>query len=430
VQRDLRVPFGRDLVGRILAVHGKRKPASREGRRSSDELALRGSFRTWFPGAQWIGDGMQVPVVVDGRRFVLNVELDVDACSGAFVGASVRDTEDSQAVIDAFHAGVATTGAAPLALLLDNKPSNHTPEVDAALGDTIRIRATPERPQNKAHVEGAFGLFSQILPLLSIDTRRTPIDLAHSFLGLVVDVWARTTNHRPRSDRNARSRVELYSDTPSEEQLEQARRELRELAARQEQARLTLQARRRPEVLALLDDYFARLALLDPERHIRIAIAGYPLDAIVSAISLFDAKLRTKTLPDGADARYLLGIVKNTAAKTEGELFAEILYRNRIEVRDRFLAALRVERDALRSSEPNIALLLGICAEKALAAEGPLGRAFWLDAIVETLRDQPDSDRQRLYLHAARQLESCFDVAPRDRHDAVRYVADRLVPIT
>jgi hypothetical protein len=430
VQCDLRVPFGRGLVERILAAHGKRKPASREGRRSSDELALRGSFRTWFPGAQWIGDGMQVPVIVDDRRFVFNVELDVDACSGAFVGASVRDTEDSQAVIDAFHAGVATTGAAPLALLLDNKPSNHTPEVDAALGDTIRIRATPERPQNKAHVEGAFGLFSQILPLLSIDTRRDPGALARSFLGLVVDVWARTTNHRPRSDRNARSRVELYSDTPSEKQLEQGRRELRELAARQEQARLTLQARRRPEVLALLDDYFARLALLDPERHIRTAIAGYPKNAIVDGLLLFDARRRAKTLPDGVDARYLLGIVKNIATKTEGEIIAETLYRGRIEIRDRFLAAMRAERDALRSSEPNIARLLGICAEKALAAEGPLGRAFWLDAIVETLRDQPDSDRERLYLHVARQLESCFDVAPRERHDAVRYVADRLVPIT
>ena len=33
-------------------------------------------------------------------------------------------------------------------------------EVDAALGDvTERIRATPFRPQNKAHCEGAFGLF-------------------------------------------------------------------------------------------------------------------------------------------------------------------------------------------------------------------------------------------------------------------------------
>jgi hypothetical protein len=428
VQRDLRVPFGRALVRRILHTHGRRSPARRQGR-GPDEVALRGAFRTHFAGAQWVGDGMQVPVVVDGHRFVFNLELNVDAHSGAFVGASVRDNEDSAAVVEAFADGVATTGAPPLALLLDNKPSNHTADIDAALGETIRIRATPERPQNKAHVEGAFGLFSQILPPLVLDIGTNAHDVARRFLGLIVAVWARTTNHRPRKDRDGRSRVDLYSDAIDAQQIEQARRELRELAERQERARRTLEARRRPEALALLDEHFARLALLDPQRHIRVAIARYPTNAILSGLSTFDAKRRTGMLPDGVDARYLLGIVKNVAAKTEGELFAEILYKNRIEARDRFLAAIRAEREALRS-EPNVALIVGICAEKALAAEGPLGRAFWLDALVQTLRDQPDCDRKRLYLHAARQIESCFDVAPRDRHDAIRYVADRLVPLT
>ena len=427
VQRDLHVPFGRDLVRRILATHGKRKSARREGR-SPDELALRGAFRTWFPGAQWVGDGMQVPIVVDGQRFVFNVELDVDAYAGAFVGASVCDTEDSAAVIEAFAGGVATTGAAPLALLLDNKPSNHTPDVDAALGDTLRMRATPERPQNKAHVEGGFGLFSQILPPLIVDTRKHKHELARGFLGLIVDIWARATNHRPRKDREGRSRIDLYSDTPTKEQLEQARQELREIAERQERARRTLEARRRPEVLALLDEYFKRLALLDPERHIRVAIAGYPKDAIVDGLTIFDAKRQANTLPDGADARYLLGIVKNVAAKTEGELLAELLYRNRIEARDRFLAPLRAEREALRA-EPDVLRVLRACVEKAVDTTSNLERTFWLDAIVETLRGQGDTDRERLYLHAARLIEATYAITARDRHDAVRYLADKLVPL-
>lgn len=427
VQRDLHVPFGRDLVRRILATHGQRKPARRDGR-SPDEIALRGAFRTWFPGAQWVGDGMQVPVVIDGQRFVFNVELDVDAYAGAFVGASVRDTEDSSAVVEAFQRGAMTTGAMPLALLLDNKPSNHAPEVDATLGDTLRIRATPERPQNKAHVEGAFGLFSQVLPALVMDTRGEPRDLARGFLGVVVDVWARATNHRPRKDRNGRSRIDLYADVPTTEQLEQARRELREIAERQERARRTLEARRRPEVLALLDEYFARLGLLDPERHIRVAVAGYPKNAIVDGLTIFEAKRQANTLPDGADARYLLGIVKNVAAKTEGEILAELLYRNRIEARDRFLAPLRVERDALRS-EPDVMRVLLVCVEKATDTPSNLERTFWLDAIIETLRDQSDDERQRLHLHAARLIEATYAIPARERHDAVRYVADRLVPL-
>jgi hypothetical protein len=428
VKRNLRVPFGRDLVRRILQVEGRRKPAQRDGR-SPDERALRGAFRMYFPGAEWVGDGMEVPVVVDGRRFVFNVELDVDAYAGAFVGTSVRDTEDSAAVVAAFASGIATTGEPPLALLLDNKPSNHTPDINAALGDTIRIRATLERPQNKAHVEGAFGVFSQILPPLEIDSRRGAHDLARRFLGLVVDVWARTTNHRPRNDRAGRSRVDLYSDTPTAEQIEHARLELRELADRQERARRTLEARRRPEVLALLDDYFARLDLLDPQRHIRVAIAGYPRDAIVDGLAIFDGKRRANTLPDGADARYLLGIVKNVAAQAEGEILAELLYRGRIEARDRFLAPLRAEREALRS-EPNVLRVLLTCVERALETPSNLERTFWLDVIVATIRQQPEADREERFRHAARLVEATFAVTPRERHDAVRFVADRLVPVT
>ena len=245
VQVELRVPFGRDLLARILEVSGVRRPARREGR-TPDESALRDAFRTFFPGAQWVGDGMQVPVVIDAQRFTFNLELNVDAHSGAFTGLSVRREEDSDAVVEAFEDGVQTTGAAPLALLLDNRPSNHSPEVDVALGDTILIRATPARPQNKAHVEGAFGLFSQVLPELRVDTHRGPQALASALLSIVAQVWARTTNHRPRADRGGRSRVELYSDAPTDEQIEHARRELRETAERQERARRTLEERAAP----------------------------------------------------------------------------------------------------------------------------------------------------------------------------------------
>src|SRR5208282_2802992 len=244
---------------------------------------------------------------------------DVDAYTGAFTGACVRREEDAAAVVEAFQDGVVTTGQPPLALLLDNRPSNHTPEVDLALGDTLRMRATPARPQNKAHVEGAFGLFSRVLPALILDTRGGPLALANAFLSVVVQVWARTTNHRPRAGRNGRSRVQLYDEQPSVEQIAQARRELRENVERLERARRTREARCRPEVLDLLDAHFARLGLIDPQRSVRIAIAGHSVRAILAGIAIFDAKITAKTLPDGVDARYLLGIVTNVDEQTEGE---------------------------------------------------------------------------------------------------------------
>jgi len=425
VQGELRVPFGRDLVARILEVHGLRRRAKRDGRRP-DEIALRGAFRTFFPGAQWVGDGMQVPVVVDDRRFTFNLELDVDAYTGAFAGASVRREEDAAAVVEAFNDGVLTTGAAPLALLLDNRPSNHTPDVDLALGDTIRIRATPERPQNKAHVEGAFGLFSQVLPELVLDTRRGEHALAAAFLSLIVQVWARTTNHRPRKDRGGRSRVDLYSDPPSDEQVEQARRELRETAERQERARRTLEARRRPDVLLLLDTHFARLGLLDPERHIRIAIAGHPFDAIVDGIAIFEGKRLAKTLPDGVDARYLHGIVRNIAAQTEGEHMARRLFALRIEARDTMLASLVAARD-IACAVPDTTRVVADCVDRALAVQSPLERTFWLDSLANVIRARDPAEHAALFAAAARRIEATFAVTPRERHDAVRLLADRVV---
>jgi len=425
VQGELRVPFGRDLVARILEVHGLRRRAKRDGR-TPDEIALRGAFRTFFPGAQWVGDGMQVPVVVDDRRFTFNLELDVDAYTGAFAGASVRREEDAAAVVEAFNDGVLTTGAAPLALLLDNRPSNHTPDVDLALGDTLRIRATPERPQTKGHVEGAFGLFSQVLPELVLDTRSGEHALAAAFLSLIVQVWARTTNHRPRKDRAGRSRVDLYSDPPSDEQVEQARRELRETAERQERARRTLEARRRPDVLLLLDTHFARLELLDPERHIRIAIAGHPFDAIVDGIAIFEGKRLAKTLPDGVDARYLHGIVRNIAAQTEGEQIARRLFALRLEARDTMLASLVAARD-IACAVPDTTRVVADCVDRALAVQSPLERTFWLDSLASVIQARDTAAHASLFAGASRRIEATFAVTPRERHDAVRLLADRVV---
>jgi hypothetical protein len=428
VRRDLRINFGRDLIANILRSEGLRRNTARTTV-VSDEIATRGSFRTYFPGAQWVGDGMQVPVLFDGQRFVFNVELDVDAHTAAFVGVSVRDAEDSAAVVEAFDSGVATTGAPPIALLLDNRPSNHAPDVDEAIGGTIRIRATPERPQNKAHVEGAFGLFSQALPPLVLDTTGTAREQARRLLGLVVDVWAKTTNHRPRPGKTGASRVELYgSSVASDEQIAAAREELRKLAERQLLARRTREARRRPDVLAYLDDAFARLTLLDPERHIRIAIAGYPKTAIASGIAIFEGKRCAGTLPDGVDARYLLGIVKNVTAKAEGEFIAKKLWEERMRARDFFLAPLRAERDKLLASdEPEYAI--GDCADHALATDTIFERSFWLETIAIIIQRQPEDAREELYFTACRYIQAIFDVPPSERSDATRFVAERLLEL-
>ena len=428
MREHLRLDFGNSLIATILYEHGERTPKSRGGR-TPDEESTRGSFETFFPGAQWVGDGKAITVTIDDKEIDLNFELIVDADSGAFVGVSFRDEEDSAAVTMAFEEGVTATGEQPIALLLDNRPSNHTEDVDDALGETIRIRATPFRPQNKAHAEGAFGLFAQAVPEMTV-VATDPKKLAEQIARLVITTWARTLNHRPRRDRGGKSRVELYSEgRPTPEQIEEAKRALSERLRRQELARATFEARLDPIIRTTLDDAFARLELLDPERHARNAIARYPLDAIVDGIGIFEGKRKHGSLPPGADARYLLGIVRNLHHVHEAEAITTALLDARITLRDRMLLALDQERRQLCANAEGTANALRLLVDKALTADRSLDRSFWLEAIAKLIRNQPSGEWTTLCRGVARRIHATFSASRADRAKAERTLARAIWPI-
>lgn len=201
-------------------------------------------------------------------------------------------------------------------------------------------------------------------------------------------------------------------------------RELRELKERQDRARLSCEAPCRPEMLAFLDEHFERLAPLDPERHIRMAIARHPLFAITDAIATFHGKRDAGTPPDGADARYLLGVVRNIAAQADGQAIARRLLELRLEARDRKLRPLVVARDALRASS-DAALVVSECVDRALSTASPLDRTFCLDTLADAILAQDENARDSLYLAAARRIESTFAIPAHDRHEAVCRVAAR-----
>jgi hypothetical protein len=428
VSFDLRIPYGRTLISSILEQHGEHTPERRPGR-SPDEKALRRAFETFFPGAQWEGDGTPIEVQLGEQRFRFNLELMVDAHSSANVGVSFRDEEDSAAVVEAFDDGVQTTGAPPLCTLLDWRPSNHTAEVDEGLGDAMRMHATKGRPQNKAHVEGAFGLFAQVVPLLAI-TATSPREVARQVLQLVVQTWARTLNHRPRSNRRGRSRAEIYAtETPTPEQVEQARADLAARLKRQDKARETLRARQDPFTRGILDDAFARLGLDDPQGNIRCAIARYPLDAVVNGIATFEGRHLAGTLPDGVDARYLFGIVKNVAQRDEGLQISEALLRARLDAQDRLLAPLHRTLDVLRQLGADPIETLKSLTDLALEADRQIDRVFWLRATADHIRRQHDARHAALLRFVSQRIHATFAVHYRDRQAAVRFISTRVVPL-
>jgi hypothetical protein len=367
--------------------------------------------------------------VIDGEVLHVNLELVVDAASDAAVGIDVRAEEDSAALVAAFEDGKLTTGEAPLALLVDNRPSNHTPEVDAALGDTMRIDATPARPQNKAHVEGAFGLFAQKLPALVLDTT-DPRALARSIALIVAMTFFRALNRAPRRDRAGRSRIELHTQDAQNiatEERETARASLHERMRKQQLARETRAARIDPEVRALLDDAFTRLSLLDPERRVRDAIACYPRDAMIDAIAIFEAKQQLGTLPDGANARYLLGIVRNLHHVHESDAVTQALLRQRADARDRFLGPLLRERDGILSDADRDAQLDAF-TQRLVGADRELDRLFWIDALVLVAPTQQD-ERHAFARRCARRIHASFALGTHERHRLVRILLRSLCPL-
>lgn len=424
VARELRIPYGRTFIATVLALHRVRTPSRRSGR-GPDELALRDEFVTFFSGAQWVGDGMQVPVDINGVTYTFNLELDVDAYSGALVGAHVGDQEDANAVVGAFRDGVHTTGSPPLALLLDNRESNHTAAVDDALGDdTIKLRSTVGRAQNKAHVEGAFGLFAQTAPPLRI-AASTPKQIAAQALTLAVMTWARTLNHKPRNDRGGRSRVDLYrQDKPTAAQVKAAAAALDARRQRQDKARDTRRRRSDPIVCAILDRELERLALADPDGNTKRAIARYPLDAVLPGLAIFEGKRDAHTLPDGAGARYLLGIVRNVSQRREDRAMTDALIRLRVHARDAALAQLDSERRQLLADValPTDRIKQLLCC--ALDADRDLDYRFWLHAVADVIADQPAADQTLLFQRAAVRIRAAYRVPHDRRQDAICFLAE------
>jgi hypothetical protein len=427
VQQHWRVPLGRTSIAKILQGHGVRLPRRRPGR-SPDEVALRDTFETFFAGAQWEGDGTPISVTIDEQLFSFNLELMADSHSDAYVGISVRDAEDSAAVVESLEDGVASTGEAPLAVVLDNRSSNHTDEVQAALDSTLTIPATPARGQNKPHVEGGFGLFFQTVPALVVSLNQGPREVARGLVQLVAQTFFRVMNRRPRRDREGRSRVDLYGEKPTPEQIEQARNALQERLRKQQLARQTELARMRAQVRTLLDDAFARFGLDDPNHHQRLAIARYPFDDITAGIAVFEGKRDAGSLPDGADGRYLLGIVRNIAQQREGQLISEALLRLRLELQDRWLAGIQHTRDHLLRTHSDPDFLVTDFLHRALHADRTIDELFWLRSTVELIQGA-NGDRDALLRLAARRINATHDATYTRRLVAFRFVADRVVPL-
>lgn len=421
LRTEHRLPHGDTFIANALQSAGLRH---RKPRQPVEAPWSHHTFSLLFPGAQWLGDGTSIVVRWNQQIFVFNVEALLDPAADALLGFVVSDSEDEEALRLAYEMGQETAGTPPLALTLDNRPSNHSPGTVAGLAGTILLRATPARGQAKAPLEGAFGLFQQAMPPLIL-SGKSPREIARCTLELVMTAWARGRNGKPRKRLGGRTPAQVYAEArPTQEDIREALDWFQELARRQDRARLTREARRDPVRIGLLTRGLAELGIPDPGQRLATDLAIYAREAIARGLATFRAKQDRGTLPPDADpGRYLGGIIRHLHTRLELETTSRHLLAQRIRLGDLTLEPLKRAAERLRDETP-LAERPQAFLDCALQAVYAIDFNFWGEAAADALKALPASQRSDLYPHLCRQAASTFKADRERRADLIDRMAE------
>ena len=425
LHKDHHLLYKRTFVASILEAAGLRTPNRRKKRRN--EWSRR-SFRMLFPGFQWLGDGKTIAAKCNDTWYTFNVEAIVDAASNGVLGFELTDTEDEAAVLEAYDAAMMATPQSPLAVTLDNRPSNHTQRVIDTVAPAALLRSFPGRGESKAPVEGTFGLFSQTAPPLHLKGS-SPRELARSFAQTVLWTWAWARNHKPRRKLGGKTPVEAYlSSKPTPDQLAEAKRWILELRRREELAQRTRRERADPVRLQLLRENLLALGIDDPEDRLATYLAAHSKSAILESLATFRAKLKLGTVPQNADhGRYLAGIIRNLNARDEDRLVAKYLLELRLRDRELSLRPLQRQAERLRATVAHSGLPERL-VEYAIAAEPKVDFRFWATKVYEALFACESDLKSGIYRRLTAKVAVSFHLPLDRRRELISMLSDSLSP--
>lgn len=417
VRDELGMSYGRSYITSILILSGQHRPRPRNV--NVPAPWSRGTYQTLFPGVQWLGDGTLLKLEINGVVFPFNLEAMVDTASNAIVGIHISKSEDTDAVRQAYQAGlVSTEGQCPLSLMLDNKPCNHGPRVEQSCPGATILHSTRGRGQAKAAVEGAFGLLQQECPELVI-RGDTVDDIARDMLRLVVTAWGVGRNGRPRRKLGGLSPTQLYQTfSASTEDLDKAHKLILQLKDKEERAAQTRKRHTDPARLAILRDCLRELGIDDPDDRIAVGLARYSLHAILQGLATFKYLLAADKVPPDAELhRYLGGIIRNADNQARLESIADELLERRLQHSALLRKPLIEERQTLVDSlSPD--LLPTALLKLALRSQTLFAHRYWVARAVEALSLLGPSEATSLYQHLSR-LVAAHHSVPLDRRENI-----------
>jgi len=420
---ELGLGWGRDFITSVLVLSGQYRPRSRDG--AGREPWSRGTYKTLFPGVQWLGDGTQVALDINGLVLPFNVEAMVDTATNATVGIHVSATEDAEAVVAAYLEGIVSTeGQCPLSVMLDHKPCNHSSAVEQGCPGATILHSTKGRGQAKAAVEGAFGLFRQGCPDPVI-RGDTIVDVGKNILRLVVTAWHIGRNGRPRRKLGGLSPAGLYqSYSASPEDLEKARKLILELKHKEQRAAQTRKRRVDGPRLRILRDALVELGIDDPKERIALSLAGYSLSAIVQGIATFKAMLEADTIPPDAERfRYLGGIIRNLDQHFRLQRTSDELLRLRLK-HDRLMREMLAKQYRTLIENTTPATAPGAMLDQALRARSLFDFRFWVMRATESLSRLSPNDATQQYRQLARVVAAHYGIEVQRREDIIRRLGE------
>jgi hypothetical protein len=375
--RELGLRYGKTWLMGLLYLAAARKLV----RRPPPQPQARGSTFRPLPSLQWTSDGKQFDVVVNGEAYTITWQPMVDVGSAAFVGSTVRPEEDTAGVLTSLNDGIQTTGASPAALLVDNKACNKSAALEEGLpAGTFLMHSTVGRAQNKATVEGSFGLFAQDLgPVVAVVDTSTPDRAAQTVGEAVVRAYAQGRNQKPRRDGQTRREIYLDTERPPEKVAADIER-LRAIKERIDTREAREAARRDPRVMAAIEEACRRFGFFD-DGDIAVSLRDLPLAAIESATAIYAAKLDAGSLPLDAGLRYFAGIARNWHTEFELRRFEDHLV-DVLRHRDDVVLVHLEDKANVLNTRGLSERLLAIIDELLTTEPHPAAQSFWRRRLV------------------------------------------------
>ncbi len=353
---------------------------------------FRGSTQILSPATLLVTDGkwLTVELTDTEQTLYLNWQGIVDQTTGCDTAAVVTPQEDAATVQQAFESSVRFLGGCvPDALLHDNRPCYDDERLRQTLKryGTDMIPTTLGRAQNKAILEGAFGLFQQRVGTLRLDDTDDDT-LIRSAVEEMVRVYTAATNHVPRIELNGCSRLQALQEAcPT---AEQRQRDEDFLARLKVDHRRPRRQQPRPESLKLIEHVFERFDLVshDPSSELRRYLATFSPAAIRRAAAVLAAKL--EHLDPRYAHRYLTKVIRNQQDELDLERAAEELLHLCQRQRQDWTQDEEQHFQILAQEHNDPAELASAVAQRAAFGGLPLQATFWNRKLLELLHQADD----------------------------------------